>query len=112
MMRYTSHFFFCNFAAPHIEFFIYLSGVRRDDLAFETARKLDRQRGFTRGRRSHDDEYFRLLHAVTLLQNEALLKYDARVAGVAEWYTRTTQNRLGASPCGFKSRLRHKRIVI
>ena len=32
-------------------------------------------------------------------------------AEVVEWQTRTFEGRVGVSPCGFKSRLRHQKIL-
>ena len=36
--------------------------------------------------------------------------YNTRVAGVAEWQTRRTQNALPSRACGFDSHLRHNRL--
>jgi hypothetical protein len=48
-----------------------------------------------------------LLHPAQL----SVININSR-AGVVEWQTRRTQNPVGATLCGFKSRLRHQKKAI
>ena len=83
-MRDAPHFSLRYFAGPDIETSVYLTRVGRYHLAPEFPRKLYRQGAFARRGRPDDYQYLLLLHPSTLLQNDLMLKYDERDAGMAE----------------------------